>query len=130
VETTAGAEKAGQEGEAEMKRATIWIICLAAAVLIGWDIYVATRPPAGDTISELTWKVAHLPVVPYSFGVLAGHLFGWRIVRRRKPVVLVITAGALALVSILVSVAMPAPCWLLAGMIMGSIFWGPGKGLD
>ena len=113
-----------------MKRATIWILALAAGALIGWDIYVATRPPAGDTISELTWTVAHLPVFPYAFGVLGGHLFGWRIVRRRQPVVLIITAGALALVSVLVSWAVPAPCWLLAGLIMGSIFWGPGKGLD
>ena len=53
---------------------TVWIIGVAAATLIGWDLYVWQVP--NGTISEvvLGWARLH-PIVPFLFGVLMGHLF-------------------------------------------------------
>ena len=55
---------------------TVWIIVATAALLIGWDIFVAVTPQGGDTISEvlLTFARRH-PALPFAFGVLMGHLF-------------------------------------------------------
>jgi hypothetical protein len=48
-----------------------------AAVLIGWDIYVATTPVEGDTISELIheWGTKYWFVL-VTIGVFIGH-FLW-----------------------------------------------------
>ena len=45
------------------------------ALLVGWDIYVASNSINGDTISEITLAFARKhPVVPFALGVLMGHL--------------------------------------------------------
>lgn len=67
---------------APSKTTTIVVLAVTAAVLVGWDVYVATNDEPGDTISELVyaWSTDHL-LVPVAFGVLVGHFF-WP--QRRK----------------------------------------------
>lgn len=58
------------------KKITIGILIACAAILIGWDIYVAANSSSGDTISEITLGFAQKhPVVPFALGVIMGHLF-------------------------------------------------------
>lgn len=53
-----------------------YIILAITAGLIVWDIVLAIRPPAEDTISEVIRKFAHKhPLIPFAFGVIMGHLF-------------------------------------------------------
>lgn len=57
------------------KFSTAWILVATAAGLIGWDVYAAMSP-IQPTISALLLHHACLhPVLPFSFGVLMGHLF-------------------------------------------------------
>lgn len=54
---------------------TTWVIAVCAAVLIGWDIYAALSP-VEPTISALSLHFSQRhPVIPFLFGVIAGHLF-------------------------------------------------------
>ena len=54
---------------------TLWVLLSAAAALVGWDIYAAMSPTQ-PTISALTLALAHAhPVLPFSLGVIMGHLF-------------------------------------------------------
>lgn len=56
------------------KRITIAVLIIVTILLIVWDVYVATNSVRGDTISEVfLWASSH-PVLPFAFGVLAGHL--------------------------------------------------------
>jgi len=57
------------------KKVTITILLVCAAILIGWDIYVAANKESGDTISEILLWVSRHPVFPFAFGVIMGHLF-------------------------------------------------------
>jgi hypothetical protein len=58
------------------QKITIAILLACAALLIGWDIYVAANPTPGDTISEITLAFAQKhPVLPFALGVIMGHLF-------------------------------------------------------
>lgn len=51
-----------------------YIILAVTAALIIWDIVLAIRPPAEDTISEVIRKHAHkYPLIPFAFGVIMGH---------------------------------------------------------
>lgn len=61
---------------------TVWIVLVAAAGLIVWDLYARHVP--GATISEIfvTTARAH-PVFSFAFGVLMGHLF-WPQVEPRE----------------------------------------------
>lgn len=58
---------------------TVWVLGVAAAGLVGWDVYAALSPTE-PTISALTLLASKHPVVPFLGGVLAGHLF-WPQVR-------------------------------------------------
>lgn len=59
-----------------MKTITTIIMLAAIFILIGWDIFVAARPPEGDTISEIIRQSAFRhPIIPFAFGVLIGHFF-------------------------------------------------------
>lgn len=54
---------------------TVWVIVVASAALIGWDIYAACSPTQ-PTISALALVFAHKhPVVPFLLGVVMGHIF-------------------------------------------------------
>lgn len=58
---------------------TIALMAVCAAILIGWDIYVAfgnDTPNREDTISGILLEWSRVAwILPYAFGVLAGHLF-------------------------------------------------------
>jgi hypothetical protein len=55
---------------------------ICAAILIAWDIWLYANPPGADTISRVIADAASdHPLLPFAFGVLAGHWF-WPI--RRK----------------------------------------------
>ena len=58
------------------KLQTILVLGVSTVVLVAWDIWVAVRPPKGDTITSIIrgWATKH-PVVPFALGVLMGHLF-------------------------------------------------------
>lgn len=57
------------------KFGSAWVIGIAAAGLIGWDVYAASSMDQ-PTISALILFYTRMhPVLPFSFGVLMGHLF-------------------------------------------------------
>lgn len=59
------------------RRITLCLLLGCIGALVGWDIYVAIAEP-GATISALTLDFAQQhPVIPFSVGVVAGHIF-WR----------------------------------------------------
>lgn len=63
---------------------TIGVLAACAAVLIGWDIWVAVNDTPGDTISELALAFAGKhPILPFAVGVIVGHLF-WPQARVRR----------------------------------------------
>lgn len=65
------------------RKTTIAILCIIAAMLILWDVWLYVTPPSGSTISEaLLWTSKH-PIVPFAFGVLCGHWF-WPQYRGRR----------------------------------------------
>lgn len=68
-----------------MKKAiTIGMLLTFGVILILWDIFVAVTAPTGDTISEVTlWFAMRHPVVPFTIGVIGGHLFWPQYVRRK-----------------------------------------------
>lgn len=57
------------------KFGSAWAIGMTAACLISWDVYAAMSPTQ-PTISALLLHYARMhSVLPFSFGVLMGHLF-------------------------------------------------------
>lgn len=56
------------------RRATIAILIAVTLGLIAWDVFVWAEPLRGDTISEVFLYFSAHPVLPFAFGVLAGHL--------------------------------------------------------
>lgn len=62
------------------RKTTIVILLVTIAGLMGWDIFVATNPAQGDTISEvvLSWAM-RVALVPLALGTLIGHLFWPRV---------------------------------------------------
>lgn len=62
------------------RTATVVAMFACAALLIGWDVVVATNAVRGDTISEVTLAFARrYPVasvgVGLALGIVLGHLF-------------------------------------------------------
>jgi hypothetical protein len=58
------------------KKLTAKILIATAAALAAYDIYVASTPEEGDTISEvLNGAARKRPVVAFGLGLIAGHLF-------------------------------------------------------
>lgn len=56
-----------------MRRKTVWILVVVSVGLIVWDLYAMRHPQ--DTISRVILSASHHPILPFSFGVLMGHLF-------------------------------------------------------
>jgi len=59
----------------------ITISCLfgVAALLIGWDLYVYFAGSNVDMITNVIWETSGKhPILPFSLGVLMGHLFWGR----------------------------------------------------
>ena len=58
------------------KKITQWGIIGALVAALGWDIFVATNPISGDTISEVILNFSRdNPTVIAAVFFLAGHLF-------------------------------------------------------
>lgn len=51
------------------------IIVVLAVALASLDVYLATDKRPANTISEIIWKASRNPIIPFAFGVIAGHLF-------------------------------------------------------
>lgn len=55
---------------------TILILCLNAALLIGWDVFAVRRGGVEATISRVLYDAATTyPILPLLVGILLGHLF-------------------------------------------------------
>jgi hypothetical protein len=52
-----------------------WILILAVVMLFVYEFWSAWNHTPGDTISEIVWKFAKHPILPFAFGVLMGHFF-------------------------------------------------------
>jgi hypothetical protein len=64
------------------KRITSGILIAVTIGLIVWDIFMATNPIQGDTISEIVLNFAFSnPSIPFAFGCLMGHLFWPQLVK-------------------------------------------------
>lgn len=58
------------------KRLTARILIVTAAALALYDVYVASTPEPGDTISEVINEASRQrPVIAFALGGIAGHLF-------------------------------------------------------
>jgi hypothetical protein len=53
----------------------IYIFWTGVALIFAYEVWSAVNNTTGDTISEMIWKIAKHPIVPFAFGVLMGHLF-------------------------------------------------------
>jgi len=54
---------------------TAWVIWIAVAILLGWEVLVYFTPEYGDTISEVYLGASYKhPIVPFLVGLLMGHL--------------------------------------------------------
>jgi hypothetical protein len=60
------------------KEVTTIIIWSVTALLVVWDIIVASNGTPGDTISEIMYRqaCAH-PIIAFALGCVCGHLF-WK----------------------------------------------------
>jgi hypothetical protein len=55
----------------------IWLLILGLVLIVTYEVWAIRRKEPGDTISEIFWKASKKPLVPFLFGVLAGH-FVWQ----------------------------------------------------
>lgn len=51
------------------------ILSLLLAGLALYEIAALLNSTAGDTLSELVWSASHRPLLPFLFGLVAGHFF-------------------------------------------------------
>lgn len=52
------------------------VLVAVGVVLIAWDIWLYVSPAPADTISRVLFDTAtEHPILPFVFGVLAGHWF-------------------------------------------------------
>jgi len=43
--------------------------------LLVYEAFALNNQTQGDTISEIFWKANRRPLIPFTFGMLCGHLF-------------------------------------------------------
>lgn len=110
------------------RRVTIGLLAGALALLIGWDVYVATNAVGGDTISEITlgWS-KRIWTMPLTVGVVCGHLF-WPTLRTQKSWVTVALLSGIAAVSVFLDIlghpeVTPAIPFAM-GVLIGHFGWG------
>ncbi len=61
-----------------MKKVTLPVLGALLAVIAIYDVYALTNGGAESTISSVIISLSHdFLIIPFLFGVLAGHLF-WR----------------------------------------------------
>ena len=54
---------------------THWILAVAVALGTAFDVWAAFNKRKGDTFTEVIRVFAKRPIVPFVFGIVAGHLF-------------------------------------------------------
>ena len=60
-----------------MRSRLVLLLCLIP--LLVYELVTFANPTPGDTISETVWQLSkEWPMVPFLFGVVAGHLFWQR----------------------------------------------------
>lgn len=60
----------------KLNRLTITVLCAVLAVLFGFDIWTLAVRGYDTTVSWQLWIWSHdWPIIPFTFGVFAGHLF-------------------------------------------------------
>lgn len=110
-------------------KATVVLVVVAMAALIGWDIYVATNDVRGDTISEIFLFTASThPSLVMAFGVLIGHLTWPREdpIFWRKPHTAILLGSSICVllaVEMFVSIMVLPIAPLLVGIPLGHWLW-------
>ena len=56
---------------------THWILLSVTVALTTFDVWAAFNARKGDTITEVLRLLSKRPIVPFTVGVLCGHVF-WR----------------------------------------------------
>lgn len=101
------------------KKITALIMVIATALLIGWDIYVASNDVKGDTISEIIMVLGYnWRILPLSFGVLMGHFF-WNVEKRRYGKIKAIALGVIGAFVVLADIYIIYPIHPLIVMLLG-----------
>jgi hypothetical protein len=54
---------------------TDYVLFAVIGVLLGWEIYTLLNTSKDDTITASIHKWSRRPLVPFLFGLLAGHFF-------------------------------------------------------
>lgn len=107
------------------------LLYIVAAVLIAFDIYLASDKTPGNTYSEVirNWAVIN-PLLPYAFGVLGGHFFLLRDSALFGQPNSVVLLGWTGIVFLMVGIAfrgfglvMPAWIPLVLGVVAGHYLW-------
>lgn len=56
----------------------VWVFWVLVAALFGYEAWALFNHQAGDTISEIFWRISRNPLVPFLMGFLMGHFFWQR----------------------------------------------------
>lgn len=64
-------------GDEGMRKVMRYLVLVAIVLLIIYEIWSIRSVQSGDTISEVMWKLSERPLIPFMFGMVAGHFF-WR----------------------------------------------------
>lgn len=54
------------------------LLYLSCAGLAAYEVAALRSKEDGDTISEKVWALSKRPLIPFAFGMLAGHFFWQR----------------------------------------------------
>lgn len=97
---------------------TVAVIFLAAALLVGYDLWAFATVETNDTLSEVMRDAG--PPAAYATGFLAGHFF-IQLTPRRLPHLVALLLGLVgcALVSLATTVV-PRPWDAIAALVVGS----------
>jgi hypothetical protein len=56
---------------------TVWVVAATTAILIVYDVWTGVKNGSDTTISWVMLSLSKkYPIIPFSFGVLMGHIFG------------------------------------------------------
>ena len=108
------------------KTITKFVMAATIVLVVGYDVWVYMEPTPGDTVSEILLAAAGTwSVLPFGFGVLAGHLFVPS--GRDRDVVWLLRSAVLAAGVSLVNYALdntiPPAASLLVGGLVGAAWW-------
>lgn len=115
------------------RKITIFLIFAVFTLAVGWDVIVYTNKTPGDEISPIMagWSWRH-PWIPFAWGVLTGHLFWPRKMRklwRNRMNLTILVFGLLFLVVDLLNWIPPVVPIIpvIIGVPLGFVFWAQPK---